>query len=827
MAHFQYLCNECLLLRTHEAPSHNKVSFSQLALSDVPCDKIVSSAVSEISHIERSLEVARVRKSDLVQSVNNLKKEVGNNVVQICQAVMQRGNDLIYALDSVQHMKITEYDRLRKELDWQQMRFERISAFVTQVKNFEDETARVLAKVFLENCARVVKYKKTINERSLNGLQRPSQVLFKPDTQSVMDAIGRWGRVLADTNENNGSLKPVEVVAAPATSNPIDVPLFNLNQQILRFPTVNMALTSIPVDYQQFRPQMIPYASSKSTMQISGNTRLIQEQQHLQNLHQKAHLQQMGYRQQLQRMQQLQKQQPMPKIAQELPAHTLVPRPPTILNIQQPATFPAQLQQIPFSVFSPVQSVPQHISASTSYSDPRLPTYNPVSPVSPHQLFPVTSAVLSTGRIGYQASPVQHQMVPLLSGKDSLNGIQKFEQGSYIPANPITSAILTEASYSKGYANNYQQTNLQIADDISRTSENANLLRQQVDKGKELSAEISVISLTKAVRQATSDYDASSGGANCTPPPKDPMPASVEISSNCTPFSSSEITDPKRSIQDKIAEYDDGKWDDYCYVCQQGCDETTGSLGCCAKCPRVFHNSCHIPAIKEKMESLPDDWACSLCLYAEPMTEQKEKMGPNERLVKIFYLHYLQPKKLCWQAIKVPKRTVGAAEENKGLVSRRVPEACLKENPAFNKLDKLCSKVLLRCYEKFSFVEPFIAPVPKSMANYYSIIKKPMDFGTISRKLKERAKDAFTNVLQFLHHMNLVFMNCSTFNHPESEIARAGYTIYLLYKQAVNEFLPFLSGYVWSYDNLYDASSNIQVLYCLDIYWKSNWELSA
>lgn len=55
MAHFQYLCNECLLLRTHEAPSHNKVSFSQLALSDVPCDKIVSSAVSEISHIERRL----------------------------------------------------------------------------------------------------------------------------------------------------------------------------------------------------------------------------------------------------------------------------------------------------------------------------------------------------------------------------------------------------------------------------------------------------------------------------------------------------------------------------------------------------------------------------------------------------------------------------------------------------------------------------------------------------------------------------------------------------------------------------------------------------
>lgn len=51
---------------------------------------------------------------------------------------MQRGNDLIYALDSVQHMKITEYDRLRKELDWQQMRFERVlfSSFLFVTKTF-------------------------------------------------------------------------------------------------------------------------------------------------------------------------------------------------------------------------------------------------------------------------------------------------------------------------------------------------------------------------------------------------------------------------------------------------------------------------------------------------------------------------------------------------------------------------------------------------------------------------------------------------------------------------------------------------------------------
>lgn len=49
----------------------------------------------------------------------------------------------------------------------------------------------------------------------------------------------------------------------------------------------------------------------------------------------------------------------------------------------------------------------------------------------------------------------------------------------------------------------------------------------------------------------------------------------------------------------------DDLWDDYCYVCSQGCDETTGSLGCCESCPKVFHPKCHVPAINGAMEDLP------------------------------------------------------------------------------------------------------------------------------------------------------------------------------------------------------------------------------
>ncbi|KHN79440.1 E3 ubiquitin-protein ligase TRIM33 [Toxocara canis] len=201
---------------------------------------------------------------------------------------------------------------------------------------------------------------------------------------------------------------------------------------------------------------------------------------------------------------------------------------------------------------------------------------------------------------------------------------------------------------------------------------------------------------------------------------------------------------------------DESKWDDYCYVCQQGCDEKTGSLGCCARCPHVYHNYCHVPPIKQPMESLPDEWACSLCMPAEPLHEDSGVMGSRERL--------------------------------------------------------LCSKVLLRCYEHFLQAEPFSHPVPKTVPNYYVIIKHPMDFGTIARRLRERAKDAFVSVLQFIQCMNLVFENCSTFNPPDDEVAQAGRSVYNLYSKAVKEFLPCMKGFVWLYINKYSEGRNNMIV---------------
>lgn len=60
------------------------------------------------------------------------------------------------------------------------------------------------------------------------------------------------------------------------------------------------------------------------------------------------------------------------------------------------------------------------------------------------------------------------------------------------------------------------------------------------------------------------------------------------------------------SFVDKLVQKDDPN-EDWCAVCMDG-----GELMCCDKCPKVFHQNCHIPSIS----SLPDEsetWQCLLC----------------------------------------------------------------------------------------------------------------------------------------------------------------------------------------------------------------------
>lgn len=146
-------------------------------------------------------------------------------------------------------------------------------------------------------------------------------------------------------------------------------------------------------------------------------------------------------------------------------------------------------------------------------------------------------------------------------------------------------------------------------------------------------------------------------------------------------------------------------WDDYCFVCNQGCDEISGELVCCETCPKVYHNICHCPKIPGDVKNLPDDWKCTRCIPAEPILGIVDVFTIKERFV--------------------------------------------------------CAKVLLRCYERSEHVEPFHNPIPSNTKKYFEIIKQPMCLKEIGSKVSTYR---YSNVLQFIEDMNLVFKNCSIFN---------------------------------------------------------------
>uniref|UniRef100_A0A7S0WMB4 Bromodomain-containing protein n=1 Tax=Pyramimonas obovata TaxID=1411642 RepID=A0A7S0WMB4_9CHLO len=86
---------------------------------------------------------------------------------------------------------------------------------------------------------------------------------------------------------------------------------------------------------------------------------------------------------------------------------------------------------------------------------------------------------------------------------------------------------------------------------------------------------------------------------------------------------------------------------------------------------------------------------------------------------------------------------------------------------------KLCDS-LLRSVLKNRFAWPFMEPVNAEalgIHDYYTIVKKPMDFKTIRGKLESKI---YLSPLEFAEDMRQVFINCHLYNKVESDVGKMG-----------------------------------------------------
>ncbi|KAH0543931.1 hypothetical protein FGG08_001832 [Glutinoglossum americanum] len=104
--------------------------------------------------------------------------------------------------------------------------------------------------------------------------------------------------------------------------------------------------------------------------------------------------------------------------------------------------------------------------------------------------------------------------------------------------------------------------------------------------------------------------------------------------------------------------------------------------------------------------------------------------------------------------------------------------------------DDVIKEVFKPKYSSFAhvFYEP-VDPVALNIPQYHKVIKKPMDLGTISNKLKS---NLYENAAEFESDMRLIFTNCYKFNPPKDVVHQFGKQLEQLFNDKWSEKKTYL-----------------------------------
>jgi hypothetical protein len=89
---------------------------------------------------------------------------------------------------------------------------------------------------------------------------------------------------------------------------------------------------------------------------------------------------------------------------------------------------------------------------------------------------------------------------------------------------------------------------------------------------------------------------------------------------------------------------------------------------------------------------------------------------------------------------------------------------------------KACNEILKELFSKkhSGYAWPFYKPVDAELLglhDYHEIIKKPMDLGTVKRKMDNRE---YKNASEFAADVRLIFTNCYKYNPPDHDVVAMG-----------------------------------------------------
>ena len=105
----------------------------------------------------------------------------------------------------------------------------------------------------------------------------------------------------------------------------------------------------------------------------------------------------------------------------------------------------------------------------------------------------------------------------------------------------------------------------------------------------------------------------------------------------------------------------------------------------------------------------------------------------------------------------------------------------LESKRPWDKMGKKLLNALWRANQSWIFHEP-VDPVKLNIPDYFDVVKSPMDFGTIKKKLNN---NFYSSADELLSDFELVFSNCKLYNPPESEVTNMCNQVLALYQSQI------------------------------------------
>ena len=125
---------------------------------------------------------------------------------------------------------------------------------------------------------------------------------------------------------------------------------------------------------------------------------------------------------------------------------------------------------------------------------------------------------------------------------------------------------------------------------------------------------------------------------------------------------------------------------------------------------------------------------------------------------------------------------------------RRV--SSMKQGPRSSDELKQCLNVWKEITKRTNLVWPFLQPVDPvalGIPDYFTIIKEPMDFGTIKKKIDAGNYGSFS---EFERDVRLIFSNCYTYNAPNSDVVSFCKQIESIFESKITSMLPKSKSFV-------------------------------